>query len=199
MAGIREGSLLIARFVVPMSVISNRPEFGADTLSLRRRTGTQGGVQRWEIQTRVEPLRGSADLMVDMILSGESDVVEVEMPQVYGVSNGTSLTSLAVSAATAKSSSSVPVTVTGVRVGKGEFIKFAGHSKVYMVSSVRTGSGNMSIFPALVADVALNEAISFGPTNVIMSANYDSSTIKGMVYSDGVLQDPGQVTLIEKL
>jgi hypothetical protein len=199
MAGIREGSVLIARFVAPMSVISNRPTYAADTLSLKRKTGSQGGAQRWEIQTQVEPLRGSAELMVNMVVAGEDIEIDVEMPQVYGVPNGTSATAAVVSTATAAGSATVPITLTGTRISKGEFIRFANHNKVYMVTATRTGSGGLSVFPNLVADVALSEVISFGTTGVIMKALYDSSTIKGMIYTDGVLQDPGQITLIESL
>jgi len=200
MAGIREGSVVIARFVAPMSVISNRPEWVSDTLSLKRRTGSQGGAQRWEISTKVEPLVGSPDLMVNMIIAGDSQVVDVEMPQVFrrSASTGTSLSTLTVTTTTAAGQSSVPVTMSGVRVSRGEFIQFTGHNKVYLVTATLTGSGSLSIFPALRASVSGGSTLKWGNTDVVMKARYDSSTVKGMIYgTDGVLQDPGQIVLIE--
>lgn len=199
MAGIREGGVVVARLVTPMSVISNRPVFASDTLSLKRRTGTQGGVQRWEIQTNVEPLVGSADLMVNMIVAGDSGIVEVEMPQLYRRSGGTNITAMVPTVAAVRGANSVQVTLTGTRVSKGEFIRFSNHTKVYMVTADRVGSGPLGLFPALTADIATTDSIFFGNTNVIMKARYDSSTVKGMIYTDGILQDPGQITLIEAI
>lgn len=55
----------------------------------------------------------------------------------------------------------------------GDFVKFANHNKVYMVTADRTGAGTLSIHPALIESVANNEAIS-----------YDGVTFKMRVAND---------------
>lgn len=203
MAGIYSAGSVIARFVAPMSVTSNQPIFAADTLSLKQKTGTQAEVQRWEIKTQLEPLIGDPSLFLHMIVNDSDTVFDVEMPQMYrrNLSAATTATSsLSVSGPLAVGNRTINVANNaGTRVAAGEFIKFANHNKVYLVTSGRVGNGAISIFPGLVAGIITDELIKTGPTAVLMKARYDTSTIKGMSYTDGVLMDVGQVTLIEAL
>jgi hypothetical protein len=204
MAGIRSAGVTIARMVAPLSVVSNAPKFASDTLSLKRKMAAQGSIQRWEISTRLEPAVGDASLMVHMIINDSDQIFDVEMPQVYrpsNASNGTNAPSnLSASNSPAIGSSSVTVTNnSGTRVAAGEFITFANHTKVYMVTALRTGNGSMTFYPPLMADVPSGTVINTGPVNVVMKARYDLDVVKGMIYTDGILQDMGTVRLIEAL
>ena len=58
----------------------------------------------------------------------------------------------------------------------GDFVKFAAHSKVYMVTEDRAGAGNMSIEPALVANVANNEVVIFDDIQFTMRLRNDIQT-----------------------
>lgn len=50
----------------------------------------------------------------------------------------------------------------------GDIIKFANHDKVYMVVSDRTGDGVLTIFPALTANLADNEAITYNNVPMVV-------------------------------
>jgi hypothetical protein len=195
MYGIYENGSVIARFVVPMSVKSNQPIFSSDTLSLKRHV-TRRSVQRWEIETNLEPLAGGAeDLFVNLVTKGYSDVVTVLVPQNYGAKQ--KRTSVSTPTAVGSAGTNV-ITVTNNAglIPKGTFIRFANHSKVYMLTAPLVGSGPMSIYPTLRAPV--NNTFNFRD-DVIMDCLYDTDTITGMVYQDGILMDVGTVKLIEKL
>jgi len=44
---------------------------------------------------------------------------------------------------------------------KGDFVTFAGHTKVYMLTEDRAGAGTMTIYPPLVANVPNNAIITY--------------------------------------
>jgi hypothetical protein len=202
MAGILNGSTLVARFVAPMSVISNKPVFVTDTLSLKQRTGSMAGAQRWEIQTNLEPLVGDPSLYLHMITSNSDTVIDVEMPQMFRRGGGgtTATASLSASAQALAGVNTLSVgNNTGTKVAAGEFITFSNHNKVYMVTADRIGDGALTIFPALQLTVPLGTLIRTGTSAVKMKARYSTDTVKGMIYTDGVLMDVGQVTLIEAI
>ena len=200
MAGIIENGVLMTRFVAPMTVISNQPVFTADTLSLKRQTNSQGS-QRWEIETRVEPSASSADFLVHAVTKGYSQIIDIQMPQVYrSAANSTTTTSTVQvnSSSIVAGNNSIAIDNNNGKIAKGEFIQFANHDKVYLVTADRSGSGNLSIYPNLVSDVPDNTVIKYG-NNVVMKARYDTDVILGITYVDGILSDPGQIKLIEAL
>jgi len=155
---------LIAAFVAPMSVISNKPVFVSDTLSLKRKTFSRSA-QRWEISTNLEPLRQTAnDLFVNFVTLGYTSAVNVNMPQNFGViSRRTTTTSTAITAsATAINATSVPVTgnTATALLPKGTFVTFAGDTKVYMLTAdFSAASGNLAIYPGLRKAIATTAAI----------------------------------------
>lgn len=198
MAGILENGKLITRFVAPMSIISNRPVFVADTLSLRRQTTSQG-VQRWEIKTNVEPSNSSADLLVHSVTNSFDNIIDIQMPQVYRVGNlGTTTTSIITVNSSTVNKGSTQVVITGNNgiIRKGEFIQFANHDKVYMVTKDLQNNGTLNIFPNLITNIPLGIVISYG-NNVVLKARYDTDSIQGIVFTDGILSDPGTLTFVE--
>lgn len=199
MAGILENGVVVTRFVTPMSILSNRPVFVMDTLSLRRQTVSQG-VQRWELKTNVEPSNNSADLLVHSVVNGHDTVVDIQMPQVYRPRNGTTSSSAILTSAVVHNKGSLFVNIVnnnGV-VLKGEFIQFANHDKVYMVTESRAGNGSLSIFPALLQNVPVSTGLFYGD-DVVLKARYDTDSIQGITYTDGVLSDQGSITFIEAI
>jgi len=190
-AGILIGTELI-KFVAPISVNSNQPAFVSDAISLRRNTRGQGA-QRWEINAKLEPSNNSADFLVHSVVNGHSEVFSVKMPQVFKMVP-LNITGNAVAGETAKGSTSVNITGTNLPLPKGEFINFANHDKVYLVTGV-VGS-TYTISPRLIAAVALNTVVRYG-ANTIMKARYDTDTMLGITYVDGIMSDPGTVKLIE--
>lgn len=199
MAGILQNGILIARFVAPMSVISNQPAFISDTLSLKRQVSSQN-VQRWEITTRVEPSNSSADFLLHSVINGYDRVVDVQMPQVYrSANNKTTTTSIPlVSASVNQGVSIVNINTNNGKIAKGEFVQFQNHDKVYIVTEDLINTGQLQIYPRLVASVPINTPLLYGDS-VTLKARYDINTMLGITYEDGILSDPGTIGLIEAI
>jgi hypothetical protein len=98
------------------------------------------------------------------------------VPPVIGNANGDVSGTVLVNGATNAGAVSVPIDGISGTLKAGDFIKFANHSKVYMVTADLTGAGNVSIEPALVANVADNEAITFDSVPFTMRLRNDIQT-----------------------
>jgi hypothetical protein len=203
--GIYENGAVIAAFIAPMRVISNKPIFVSDTLSLKRTTFSRSA-QRWEIETALAPLVDNAnDLFVNLVTKGKSETLTVLMPQNYAVTKKRTSTSTPTATAIAGASSTsgiistsdVTVSANVGLIPKGSFIKFANHNKVYMTVSNITGTGILTIFPTLQTTVS-STVFAF-KDDVILRGVYDTDAIIGMVYTDGIMMDMGTVKIVEKL
>jgi hypothetical protein len=199
MYGIYENGKVIARFAAPMTVRSNQPVFVSDTLSLKRFISRRSA-QRWEIDSNLEPFTSDAqDLMVNLVTKGYSEAVTVIIPQNYGVIKNRTATGTAAATGSIGSSQLSIIGLSGL-LPKGTFVKFSTHSKVYMttsdVSFINGVSSNINIFPTLRA--AVSGTMTYRD-DVQMQCLYDTDVVSGMVYSDGIMMDAGQVRLLEKL
>jgi len=204
MYGIYDGGVLIAKFVAPMAVRSNHPVFTTDTLSLSRLISRRTA-QRWEIETRLEPLSNSAqDLFVHLVTKGYSSTFTILTPQNYGALQARTSTSTPTTTGTANANASIAVIATGTNTGlipKGTFFKFSnpGHSKVYMTTANITDSTpgqTINFYPPLKTSVPTGTTIIF-KDDVQMTCYYDTDVISGMVYTDGILMDIGQIRIVE--
>lgn len=182
---------ILSAFVAPMSVFSNQPSYVQDSLNLKRKASSQN-IQRWEIEARLMPTNSNADLFVHNIMNGANNVFLIRMPQVYGIALTPTNRSVGIAAIAGASLVSVNGTLQ-----KGEFIRFANHSKVYIVVNPDNG-GKVQISPSLKRDVPLNTVVQCG-NRVTLEARYDTDTRLGITYTDGVLSDPGVVTFVEAL
>jgi len=194
MYGILNDGVVIAQFVAPMSLYSNRSEFISDTLSLDRKAAALSG-QRWELESRLYPLNEDAnDLFVDLVTKGHTEITTIIVPQNSGViaRRTAFVTPVGIGS---KDSSTVTVSSNVGLIPKGTMIKFNGHTKVYMTTTNREGDGVMGVYPPLRADV--NTGFQHGD-DVVMRVMYDTSVIAGMQYSDGILMDVGIIKLVEK-
>ena len=199
MYGIYENGEVIAQFAAPLTIRSNQPVFVSDTLSLKRFISRRSA-QRWEIDAGLIPQSTSAqNLMVSLVTKGYSETVTIIVPQNYGVIKARTATGTATGTGSAGSSS---VTVSGLigLIPKGTFVKFSNHSKIYMtttnVTFVSGVNNTISVFPALVSSASGTMTYA---DNVQMQCLYDTDVVSGMVYSDGILMDNGQIRLLEKL
>ena len=193
MYGIYVGGTVVARFVTPMTVRSNRPVFSSDTLSLKRQSSRRSA-QRWEIETQLEPLSVNAqELFVDLVIKGYSEAIQVVMPQNYGVIKARTSTGTPTAVGTV-GTNSVAVTGNTGLIPKGTFVKFNGSTKVYMTTLDLTGNGTLGVYPNLLASTS---GVFTCKDDVIMTAVYDLDTVIGMTYTDGILMDAGTVKIIE--
>jgi hypothetical protein len=191
-------SELIATFAAPLNIVSNQPAFISDTLSLKRRVGSQVA-QRWEIDAAIAPTNDTAELMVNMVIAGYTDVIFVRMPQPVRSAasrmpvardvrlNGTHL--VGDNVINIKGS-------LGFKMPIGEFITIAGETKVYLVIGSSNDGASMEIRPALRQNLPDNAKIAFGDA-VTMRARYDTSVQLGIRYRDGILVDMGTVKFVE--
>jgi hypothetical protein len=195
---------LLAAFVAPISVISNQPISSSDTLSLKRITATPAG-QRWEIETGLMPSNDTAELLVHSVEHGKHTPFYVRFPQVYLMNKVySSNTNLAIDGNHTTADGSVVKLnkQIGNRISIGEFIQFGqiytsnATSKVYLVTGIN--GYIVTITPRLQRDHVGGTPV-IGGNNVSSLMYYDSDTIIGMKYIDGVLMDMGTVKLVEAL
>lgn len=201
MAGILINNVVAVKFVAPTAVINVSPAFVSDSLSLKRQVSSQN-VQRWEIQTNLEPSNSSTDFFVHNVINGYDNVFEIEMPQPYRGTNvlkNTITNSFTCSGTAAAGSSTLSANLSG-RIFAGDFIQFSNHDKVYMIKNSYLTSGliTLNIFPSLRAQVTNGVTIKTGK-NVKMKCRYNVDFTSGISYTDGIISDPGTVRFVEAL
>jgi hypothetical protein len=192
-----DGVSLLAKFVTPVDVHSNMPIFSGDALSLRRYVH-QRTAQRWEVEGRVEPLSVDANtLMVLFVKKGQSVPFKILTPQNYGVMQKMT----AEGSITATGTSGHKNITLGGGTGflpQGTFLRFANHSKIYMLLNDITLPGPLSveIHPPLRMSIS-TVAVSY--REVIMEAYHDKGGVRGMRFEDGILMDMGSIGFVEKI
>jgi hypothetical protein len=190
-------SEILVPFSAPLSIISNQPAFASDTLNLKRKIKSQN-VQRWEIETNLVPTNNSTALMIHNVINGVANIFNIRMPQIFGKYKLPAGLPLSTVGFTSKLSSSVMLTGHGANILPiGDFITFDGHNKVYLITK-DLGANIVEISPPLLTDIFADTSVSYGDS-VTMKARYDSSTILGIKFVDGVLADNGSTVFLEAL
>lgn len=189
----KDGELLCL-FTAPLSVISNQPSYVQDMANLRRRASSQN-VQRWEIEAGLAPENGeaSANHLIHTLENGHSDVFFIRMPQVHGLK--TSYADIFTAATFAANVDTFSIS-GAMKMVPGEFVRFANHSKVYLVTAAGADGVGIRISPSLRKAVPNGTKIIVGD-KVTMAARYDTNVRLGIVYTDGILSNPGTVRLVE--
>jgi hypothetical protein len=180
--------------VVPFTINSNQPMYENTSVSLKIQRAAQVA-QRWELSfTTVNTSETAADMLLGMIV----DLHEVEtmiMPQIVNNAfTGAPTVNSASAGATAISISNFG-SVTG-SWKKGEFIRFAGHSKVYIVTEDKEKDQSVTIFPALVAAVGVAETV-YQDALVNFDHLRSLDNAAGITFTDGILSSPGTIVLLE--
>lgn len=146
----------------------------SETVSGRQQVRTLGG-QRWSFTAKYNPMtRAEFQPVFAFVMAqqGRFGTFTVVPPVIGNASGDVSGTVLANGAASAGATS---VTIDGITgtIKAGDFVKFASHSKVYMVTADRAGAGSMTIEPPLVSAVADNEAVTYDSIPFLMRLNND--------------------------
>lgn len=131
-----------------IKITSVQPTLTSVTHSLKRQARSKGA-QRWAIDLAYAPLSRSdfAPLYAFAISQKGQYGTFTFVPPVYGDAQGN--VSACTSAVEAAGAEAVTVTMTGT-LKAGDFVKFASHDKVYMVTADLTGNGELSIQPPLL-------------------------------------------------
>ena len=192
---------LVCTFIAPLSIISNKPTYANETVTLKRRA-IYTDIQRWEIEAGMAPVEDGSDWFVHNVTNGYSETFFVRMPQIYRKKNISDKLTPKVFADVAGKLDEIYVKdMVSLALPVGEFVRFKGHGKVYMVKeSVKVDGGlnRITIFPKLIQEIAANEEIEYG-SRVTMRAKYGDSNKIGISYTDGILAQVDQITLIEAL
>jgi hypothetical protein len=195
-------------FTAPLQITSNQPSFANDTINLKRVTSVTN-IQRWELSAGIMPTETSHELLIHTILNAHHTPFYIRMPQIYrrGVYEFDNNIAIDVKAQALAGTSTITIddptglSDWGTRIlPLGEFIRFANHSKVYLVTNSVLSSGQniITIAPKLVITVPANTDV-FYDKRVAMRAYYDKDTNLGLSYQDGILTDIITVRMVEAL
>jgi len=138
------------------------PTMVSTTHSLKRQARTRGG-QRWVIEASYPPMTRADFAPLWAFANAQKGQYSTftYIPPVYGDSSGTVSGTVAINNASGYSAGDSTLTIDGLTgtLKAGDFIKFAGHDKVYCLTADATTS--LSIVPPLVADVSDDEVITY--------------------------------------
>jgi hypothetical protein len=195
-----EGSPIVA----PLTIQSNEPVFVADTVNLKQQRASQGA-QRWELSFQIQTKDIEEDYFVGVV-TGLNQAKTMVMPQLFSVDKKVTVTTAGSASATSAGANSVSINFSTAAklLPKGSFIKFANHSKIYMVTAnVTTQSTAVSvpIYPSLRVAVSAATAVYHPGSSVKPTLQYyrDLETLQGVTYEDGILVNPGTIKLLEAL
>jgi hypothetical protein len=195
------------RITAPITISSNQPEFVTETANLKRLVTSQDA-QRWELMFGLEPTTDAGGLFVAMT-SAAQGVRTMVVPQIYkSGSVNECATTATVDAIAAAGASSVTVSLGTGDIGKviykGTFIKFAGHTKVYMVTADATAVDNttealatLSVYPELRAGVVVSEVVSY--LDDVDLSYWLGEQLRGISYADGIVASVGSVAVLEAI
>ena len=153
-----------------VKITSWQPTLISLSHSLVRSARSRGGAQRWAIEGAYSPNLSRAELAPIYAFAlkqrGQYEIFTFTPPAIWstarGVATGTPLVKLGSQTGRSINTKGWTASTTGILLA-GDFIKFAGHAKVYMVTAdaASDGSGDATIViePALMASPADNEAV----------------------------------------
>lgn len=187
-------------FSAPLSIESNQTSYISDTITLRR-CSKKNYPQRWEIETSISRVEPSTNFLVKSVVCGNTDPFYIRMPQLPETFRF--MENIATQATTSFTASSINLSVgadalSGLTIPVGMFVKFSGHSKVYLIKAASSiGSvNNIEIFPNLKKNVAQGERMYYG-ARVSMTAVFDAASKLGISFDDGILSNVTNIKIVE--
>lgn len=121
------------------------------------------GAQRWTLKGKYNDLTRAefAPVFAFVMQQGGSKEDFTIVPPVISNSRGTPTGTMRANGAHSAGDSTITIDGSTGTIKAGDFIKFASHDKVYMVTSDLTGAGTLNIQPALVSAVSDNNVITY--------------------------------------
>jgi hypothetical protein len=118
--------------------------------------------QFWSFSATYAPLTQAEFKPVRAFVAGQRGqhgVFTIVLP-IESDSSGTG-TGTVTCASTSKGESSVTVAGFTGALKAGDFVKFSGHTKVYMLTADRSGAGSLSVAPPLVENVTSSDTVIY--------------------------------------
>ena len=121
------------------------------------------GAQRWALTGRYNDLtRDQFAPVFAFVMTQDGGAEEFTMtPPVVSSTRGTKAGSVLVNGAHSIGDTTIAIDGGSGTFKSGDFIKFASHDKVYMVTADLSGAGTLSIQPGLIAAVTNDSAITY--------------------------------------
>lgn len=153
------------------------------------------GAQRWELTAQYRVMtRAQMQPIIAFIMAqqGSLETFQIQLPlhdDALGNVSGT------VAANGAHDIGDSTITIDGITgtLKAGDFIKFANHTKVYMVTADRSGAGTLSIQPGLLEAVPDNTVVTYDDVQFTVRLANDVQEIRARGYE----QYTYEVDLIE--
>lgn len=165
-----------------VSVDSKQQTLVSETRSGRRQVRAIGS-QLWAMTATFSSMTRTDFMPIySFIISQEGQLGVFQfIPPVISSTSGTATGSITTSATGSIGVSSISVTGHTGSLKAGDFVKFSSHSKVYMLTSDRSGAGTMSFKPALMRAVGSSEAVTYTsvPFTVRLNNDVQSYSVSG--------------------
>jgi len=157
-----------------INVTSRHSNVVSETRSGRRQVRSIGA-QRWAFTAQYNELKRTEFAPVYafvMTLEGQLNTFTI-VPPVIGSTSGTATGTILTNGSHSIGDNTIAIDgITGA-LKAGDFIKFANHDKVYMLTADRDGAGVMTMQPALVAAVSDNTAVIYNNVPFTMRLDND--------------------------
>ena len=188
--------------VTPFTVISNKPVFASDTVSLKH-IRSQQSAQRWELQFNIITNDNVANTLISVLdeMEAVSTMIMPQLPEVDAAATNTGVATLSVLGEVNDSIISLDTSTCTGLLPKGSFVKLGTHSKIYIVKAdvdMTGATASMNIYPQLTVESIVGTSLQTG-ASVLLPYYRDVNTLSGVRYMDGVLADVGPTTVIEAL
>ena len=147
-----------------MAVNFENKEYNVYAESVTGRPQARGlGGQKWMFSAQYNNMTEASMLPImaySTALRGSRTTTTVVLPELSDQSSGVSGT-LTVSGSHSIGDDTISVTGTSGIHKAGKFVKFAGHSKVYMITADLSGSGTLNIVPPITNSLAGSEGVTY--------------------------------------
>jgi len=192
------------KILAPFSIISNKPVFASDTVSLKHIRSAQTS-QRWEISFNTVNSGTAADALLNLLtdMDQASTMVMPQLPEVDSASTATGPVTVSITGSTGNSSLELDTSLASGFLPKGSFVTFGSHPKVYLLQNDLDFDNELDtvtaeIYPNLTVETTFGFSLNYG-ANCNLAYYRDINNTQGITFSDGVLANQGTVTLIEAL
>lgn len=159
-------------------------KFNLMSESLSGRRQVRGiGSQRWAITASYNPMTRAEFMPVFSFIVAQDGQFETFqfVPPIVGTTAGSATGTVTTNTSVAIGATTVSLTgLTGV-LKAGDYVKFANHSKIYMLMADRSGAGTVAIQPPLVAAVASGQGVTYVnvPFTVRLNNDLQEYTLNG--------------------
>jgi hypothetical protein len=146
----------------------------SESLSGRRQVRGIGG-QRWALTASYNPMNRSEFMPIYSFIIAQNGQFEIFsfVPPIVGSTAGTATGTVTTNTSVAIGATTVSLTGLTGSLKAGDYIKFANHTKVYMLMADRSGAGTVGIQPPLTAAVASGQGVTYNNVPFTVRLNND--------------------------